>query len=330
MSRHRFLTPRAFTLVELLVVIAIIGILIALLLPAVQAAREAARRSQCANNLKQISLGVLNYHDTYKLFPPGLVDPRPQPPPTPNFTAQNGQWSWGATVLPYIEQEALYEQVNPAKGTTCPALGSGDVRVPLLTKGIPTYMCPSDPGPPQNSLLGGTSAGNSFGRLNYPMSKTIALARSFAPANDKARPGVPVRINDILDGLSNSFMLGERVARKEGNFHHIGGIWACQQGSNNAYTFDCEPPNVSLPISPPVLNPNCCTTGNDSMNIRGSANSLHPSGLQFAFCDGSVKFINQNISCERTIAPTTNHTLANPSIYRRLYYRDDGLAVGAY
>ncbi|MGB4727076.1 MAG: DUF1559 domain-containing protein, partial [Thermogutta sp.] len=104
---------RGFTLVELLVVIAIIGILIALLLPAVQAAREAARRSQCTNNLKQIMLAFHNYHDIHKRFGPGLVK-------MGNWFAANncpegqcGTWSWGAFILPYLEQTSLYQQLNP-------------------------------------------------------------------------------------------------------------------------------------------------------------------------------------------------------------------------
>ncbi len=240
-------------------------------------------------------------------------------------------------MLPYIEQGALHEELNPIKGTTCPLLDSGDRRVPLLTKGIPTFMCPSDPELTGNRPLTppAEQTGGLYGKLNYPMAKTIACARSFNPPEDRARFGVVVRFNDVLDGTSNSFLLGERVASFTSTFQHIGGIWAAQKGSNNAYTFDCEPVNVSLSINPAVLNQNtqaCCNSANDTQNGRGSANSMHPNGLQFSFCDGSVKFISENISCERISGTTqTNHTLRNPvSVFRRLYYRDDGQPLGAY
>ena len=110
-------SKRGFTLVELLVVIAIIGILIALLLPAVQAAREAARRSQCSNNLKQIGIGMHNFHDTYKAFPVGQADD------------DNDSFGWGVYILPFIEQKPLWDAINAHTGT------NGEKPVFVMTPG---------------------------------------------------------------------------------------------------------------------------------------------------------------------------------------------------
>jgi prepilin-type N-terminal cleavage/methylation domain-containing protein len=123
---------RGFTLVELLVVIAIIGILVALLLPAIQAAREAARRSQCSNNVKQITLGLQNYHDTYQTFPPGVI----WGPGSPNFTRPYHH-TWNVMILPFIEQAALYDSVDK----NLPIWGQAIVSTP-----VGTLRCPSDAG----------------------------------------------------------------------------------------------------------------------------------------------------------------------------------------
>src|SRR5690349_2559350 len=127
----------AFTLIELLVVIAIIAILIALLVPAVQKAREAAARTQCTNNLKQIGLAMHSYHDTYKRLPPGYVDGNTNPNSTPDNDVGPG-WGWAAFLLPYMEQGPLYNQIN--FGVT---VGVG-VNAQASQQPIALFLCPSD------------------------------------------------------------------------------------------------------------------------------------------------------------------------------------------
>src|SRR5579863_1826177 len=128
---------KGFTLIELLVVIAIIAILVSLLLPAVQQAREAARRTQCKNNLKQIGLALHNYHDALLVFPPGYVDKNGDPNSTPDNDLGPG-WGWASFILPYLDQGNLYSQINFNLG-----VGLGANAQPSLVT-LPVMQCPSD------------------------------------------------------------------------------------------------------------------------------------------------------------------------------------------
>lgn len=201
----------AFTLIELLVVIAIIAILIALLLPAVQQAREAARRSQCKNNLKQIALALHNYHDTFGVFTPGMIGPQAYTDMGPNGVFRLG---WGPLLLPYLEQSALYNQIAPFVDGTANASGSPATWPGASTTRIPVHLCPSDPNKKKNR--GFTSSGSSTARTfsNYAgnMGSTGIHNGSHNRATDLngiffAMSDVSMR--DILDGTSNTLLLGE-------------------------------------------------------------------------------------------------------------------------
>ncbi|MDZ4689065.1 MAG: DUF1559 domain-containing protein, partial [Planctomycetaceae bacterium] len=233
------LSPRrrpGFTLIELLVVIAIIAILIALLLPAVQQAREAARRTQCRNNLKQFGLALHNYHDNFNVFPPGWIGH------TNGSTALPfSGWGWSAMLLPGLDQAPLYNNLSTRFSTTFPygaTNGNAVIATPVpvaleitgLNTTLPAFRCPSDTGGPMivnaNVLTTGAPPGttvaptNRFPRSNYPgvvgwdstnnrglvdnVVATTLLYRGVFGENSR------VGISNMSDGSSNSVVVGER------------------------------------------------------------------------------------------------------------------------
>jgi len=215
------LKKRGFTLIELLVVIAIIAVLIALLLPAVQQAREAARRSQCKNNLKQIGLAMHNYLEAYKYFPPGINHTQS---PTIAF---GYSIAWGTHILPYIDQAPLYKKFNTSFLLTTTATGQTAPNTnPLLTTTIlSAYRCPSDAGPEQadNGALATQATSNYAGMFGVgtvsacpvaPPATGTAAAAGYVSSNSwfAGMFGVNSKIGDkdVKDGMSNVIFVGER------------------------------------------------------------------------------------------------------------------------
>lgn len=213
MSKNR--NRAGFTLVELLVVIAIIGILVALLLPAVQAAREAARRMQCSNNLKQIGIALHNYHDTYKSLPAGWLTKRS----APNTCLPNeNNWHWGALILPFVEQLPLHDKLQVGNITLTQA-GNNATILAAMQSPVPGYRCPSDIAPDVNTAnrkkwdTYNTAGGKTQATSNY-----VGNNSSWALEFDGQLPrtaGVFVQdqkiaFRDVIDGTSNVVAVGER------------------------------------------------------------------------------------------------------------------------
>jgi prepilin-type N-terminal cleavage/methylation domain-containing protein/prepilin-type processing-associated H-X9-DG protein len=265
---------RAFTLIELLVVIAIIAILIGLLLPAVQKVREAAARMSCANNLKQLGLACHHYHDSQQSLPPGYYATAAYPDTTPG-------WGWGAFLLPYIEQDNLYRQINFSQPVE---------KSPAIQTLVKTYLCPSDAPP----LLPFAVTDGSFTTLTLaaPSSYAATVGDDSSDTADPTGNGVfyrnsRTRLTDIIDGTSHTTLLGDRA------WLQTRGIWAGAPNNAIVSAGQLNPwQNATAPA--PVL----VLVHNNWINIRTDSDgglddfsSNHPGGANIGFADGSVRFL---------------------------------------
>jgi len=292
----------AFTLVELLVVITIIGILIALLLPAVQAAREAARRMQCSNNLKQIGLAAHSYHAALGTFPVEFLGEQKQ--------EWQGNWGAGVLLLPYLEQQPLYDQLKP-DGKELPTLSTQ----PLLAQSISVYLCPSNAGSRTNPNFGG------YGLSNYLPNEAVVNLNERAKAT--AAGSQPVTIAEIRDGTSNTILWGERALR-DLEPRAVGGTWPGRTGTNAS--------SCGRGAWPPNTHSRWPSDGSDPCT-RHAWSSFHPGGIHVALCDGSVRFLNENIDSHTSYATclaTEPASITVNRVYQNLYLRDSGNPIGAF
>ena len=313
MNPSRLPRQRGFTLIELLVVITVIAILIALLLPAVQAGREAAHRARCANNLKQIGLAIHNYHGAVGSFPPGYLSIVPRQQPT-DLEFGPG-WGWGTMVLQFIEQTPLYDAVNFNLPITDP--GSQTVR----TANLSVYLCPSSDGSGPISLF--DSSGKSLVNDLSP-GQYVGSAGQFQVADwPSDNNGVFFRnsrvgLRDIIDGSSLTMMAGER-SRTISDATWVGVVPSAEFCTKPARDYEECRPSYAMVLAhtgptPPggytwVVVPNSKAAAADNFW------SLHPGGCNFVFCDGSVRFLKETI---------------NANVFSSLSTRAGGEVVGAH
>lgn len=275
-NRHQ----RGFTLVELLVVIAIIGILIALLLPAIQAAREAARRIECQNNLRQFGIALATFHDNRRVLPPAVAD---------NFGGSTQLHAWSIFILPYIEEGNLAKAYDFAAGH------NAAVNRPVVGTPLSIFLCPSS----SDEYYEGDGT---WARGDYAASSGIEPVANGGPLYPKSA----VRFRRITDGLSKTLLVGELF------YHNLG--WARGSAANTtgggggggaAFSrgvsrwWSCN-----SPCAVPGINPDY-TECNNHCERRFQFSSHHTGGVQFVYCDGHVDFIRDDGDVQTLKALTT-------------------------
>lgn len=303
-----------FSLVELLVVIAIIGMLTSLLLPAVQMARESARKITCGNHLKQLSLALQSFHSARNALPAGVCNSNPDASvPTTLYDLRTPD-TWFAASLPFLEQQSLFDRFDFSRGSGTPT------NAPLVATALPGVMCPSDVqtgtavvekrcnlfAPETASTMLGlwyaASIGNSplwnqcsFCSPSYPTESNTACCSGRDRGIDGNPNGLfavaktPVRFSQVTDGLSKTIMLGETLPRES---MHIG-----------AYTGHFPVTATNIPVNSFVPQQNWPAFGHlTNYGEAGGIKSMHPSGAATAMADGSVSFLRDTINFDVLLA----------------------------
>jgi prepilin-type N-terminal cleavage/methylation domain-containing protein/prepilin-type processing-associated H-X9-DG protein len=284
MKRHR-----AFTLIELLVVIAIIAVLIALLLPAVQSAREAARRTQCVNNLKQMGLALHNYHDAMSIFPPGYIAASQF---IDGETDTAPGWSWASMILPQLDQAPLYSSINVWLPIQAPANTTGTQTL------LSAFLCPSDQLPSTRTFPVTDGLGNTVATVapsSYAASTGSDAADVALGLNNDGSGNGPfyrnsgVRMAAIIDGTSQTVLLLERAwGDTEGTWTGAvpGGV--VLRGPFNP----CPGSSYATYLAPCLILAHChlLNTNADTDSGLDDPSSFHPGGANALFADGSVHF----------------------------------------
>ena len=308
----RPIRPRAFTLVELLVVISIIGVLVGLLLPAVQSARESSRRTQCTNNLKQLGLAFHQYEVNHRVFPSGTTFSKPDGDPT-----GVASFGWGSLILSHLQQNAIVKLLNLPTAQLHDVLQSSKQEIAQAE--LPVFRCPSDTGPGLNyerPFVGAKYDDLAPAKSNYIGNHGTRFVTRKLRSQDYLLdsfgmlwPDSKLPEANVTDGTSNTILLGERATRD------WSGVWIGVRDDNSDGDTGLR---QNLGISTAPINA-------DGEGPRRGFSSEHFGGALFVFADGHVDFLAEDIEFNQSGA--TSKLLAEKErmgLYQRLLRRNDG------